>query len=341
MANMIRSTLDNTLDSTLTPQWQTWSGAPWTTPLHSTLDSPMANMIRCSTQHTLTPPDGKHDPEHPGQHPGQHPMANMIRIAAPPWHRPMANMIRSTLTAPWTAPDTAPSTLDSTLHAQRQTWSGAPWTAPCTAPWHPNGKIRSTLNSTPAHHPGQHPDTAQWQTWSGAPWTALWTAPCTAPWHRPMANMIRSTPGTPWNSTLTPPNRKHDPEHPGQQPCTAPRHRPIANMIRSTGQHPEHHPDTAVQGSVQAAVQGAPDHVCHWAVSGCCSGCSGSCLPFGVRVLSGCLPQRYMLWQLRNARMCSARKPRRHAFALCGRQSWSCKTEVFWPCCGKPWLPTL
>ena len=45
-------------------------------------------------------------------------------------------------------------------------------------------------------------------------------------------------------------------------------------------------------GRCQGAVQGAPDHVCHWAVSGCCpgccSGCSGSCLPLGgVRVLSG------------------------------------------------------
>ena len=45
------------------------------------------------------------------------------------------------------------------------------------------------------------------------------------------------------------------------------------------------------QGAVQGAVQGAPDHVCHWAVSGCCPGCcpgcSGSCLPLGgVRVLS-------------------------------------------------------
>ena len=48
----------------------------------------------------------------------------------------------------------------------------------------------------------------------------------------------------------------------------------------------------------RGAVQGAPDHVCHWAVSGCCPGCCagvlfrvlpglGSCLPLGgVRVLS-------------------------------------------------------
>ena len=41
------------------------------------------------------------------------------------------------------------------------------------------------------------------------------------------------------------------------------------------------------QGAVQGAVQGAPDHVCHWAVSGCCPGCSGSRLLLGgVRVLS-------------------------------------------------------
>ena len=40
------------------------------------------------------------------------------------------------------------------------------------------------------------------------------------------------------------------------------------------------------QGAIQGAVQGTPDHVCHWAVSGCCPGCSGSCLPLGgVRVL--------------------------------------------------------
>ena len=46
----------------------------------------------------------------------------------------------------------------------------------------------------------------------------------------------------------------------------------------------------------RGAVQGAPDHVCHWAVSGCYPGCSGSCLPLGgVRLLSrgavdGCCP---------------------------------------------------
>ena len=41
-----------------------------------------------------------------------------------------------------------------------------------------------------------------------------------------------------------------------------------------------------MQGAVAGAVQGAPDHVCHWAVQGCCPGCSGSCLPLGgARVL--------------------------------------------------------
>ena len=44
-------------------------------------------------------------------------------------------------------------------------------------------------------------------------------------------------------------------------------------------------------GWCYGAVRGAPDHVCHEAVSGCCLGCcsvcSGSCLPLGgVRVLS-------------------------------------------------------
>ena len=35
------------------------------------------------------------------------------------------------------------------------------------------------------------------------------------------------------------------------------------------------------------AVQGAPDHVCYWAVSGCCS---GSCLRLGgVRTVRGAL----------------------------------------------------
>ena len=29
----------------------------------------------------------------------------------------------------------------------------------------------------------------------------------------------------------------------------------------------------SMQGAVQGAVQGAPDHVCHWAVSGCCPAC--------------------------------------------------------------------
>ena len=49
---------------------------------------------------------------------------------------------------------------------------------------------------------------------------------------------------------------------------------------------PDHVCHWAVSGC-WGAVQGAPDHVCHWAVSGCCPGCSGSCLSLGgVRVLS-------------------------------------------------------
>ena len=51
----------------------------------------------------------------------------------------------------------------------------------------------------------------------------------------------------------------------------------------------------AVQVLCRGAVQGAPDHVCHWAVSGCCPGCcpgcSGSCLPWGGAVqgaVQGC-----------------------------------------------------
>ena len=44
----------------------------------------------------------------------------------------------------------------------------------------------------------------------------------------------------------------------------------------------------------RGAVQGAPDHVCHWAVSGCCPGCCpgcfGSCLPLGGVRAPGCCP---------------------------------------------------
>ena len=86
MANMIRSTLNSTPaqhpgQHPDTAQWQTWSGAPWTAPLHSTLDSTLTppngkhdpEHPDSTLDSTLTPPNGKHDPEHPGQHPQQHP----------------------------------------------------------------------------------------------------------------------------------------------------------------------------------------------------------------------------------------------------------------------------
>ena len=39
------------------------------------------------------------------------------------------------------------------------------------------------------------------------------------------------------------------------------------------------------QGAVQGAVRGAPDHVCHWAVSGCCPGCCAGVLFRVLRIM--------------------------------------------------------
>ena len=51
-----------------------------------------------------------------------------------------------------------------------------------------------------------------------------------------------------------------------------------------------------MQGAVADAVQGAPDHVCHWAMLGCCLGCSGLYLPLGgVRVLSRVLRMMFAI----------------------------------------------
>ena len=92
------------------------------------------------------------------------------------------------------------------------------------------------------------------------------TLDSTLDWHRPMANMIRSTMDSMLDSTLTPPNGKHDAGPPWTPPLLS---------------------SNAVEGAVHIAVQFAIG----WCQNcpGCSPGCSPkwSCLPLaGVRVLS-------------------------------------------------------
>ena len=85
------------------------------------------------------------------------------------------------------------------------------------------------------------------------------------------------------------------------------------------------------QGAVQGAVHIAPDHVCHWAVSGCCPGCSGSCLPLGCPRCSG---SRLLLGDVRVLLRVLSRVLSRCCAGWCRGCSGSCDWAVS-GCCAR------